>query len=73
MLSIPGAGGFIEWVGLESTAGAAITQGFSGVLGTHILYCDFAHQVDLEVNNATSMRVTNSAAAARTGRITLIW
>jgi hypothetical protein len=73
LLSIPGAGGFLEWVGLESTAGAAITQGFSGVLGTHILFCDFSHQVDLEVNTATSMRVHNTSAAARAGRVTLIW
>src|SRR5262249_17415706 len=29
LLRIPGS--FLEWVGLESHAGAAITQGFSGV------------------------------------------
>jgi len=73
MLSIPGAGGFLEWVGLESTAGAAITQGFSGTLGTHIVFLDFAHQVDIEVNSATSFRVRNSSGAARAGRVTFIW
>lgn len=73
MLSIPGAGGFLEWVGLESTAGAAITQGFSGTLGTHIVFLDFSHQVDIEVNNATSFRVNNTSGGVRTGRVTLIW
>jgi hypothetical protein len=64
---------FLEWVGLESTAGAAITQGFSGAAGTHILYLDFAHQVDIEVNTPDSFRVHNGAAAVRTGNVTLIW
>jgi hypothetical protein len=71
MLSIPGA--FLEWVGLESHAGSAITQGFSGVLGTHILYCDFAHQVDIEVESASTFRIRNGAAQARGGRVTVIW
>jgi len=71
LLSIPGS--FLEWVGLESTAGAAITQGFSGALGTHILFCDFVHQVDVEVNNSVSIRVHNTSGAARAGRVTLMW
>lgn len=64
---------FVEWVGLESTAGAAITQGFSGVAGTHILFLDFTHLVDLEVHTPTSMRIHNSTGAAATGIVTLIW
>jgi hypothetical protein len=60
-------------VGLESHAGAAITQGFSGVNGTHILYLDFADQVDLEVNTTDSFRVHNGATAVRAGNVTLIW
>jgi hypothetical protein len=73
LLSIPGAGGFIEWVGLDSTAGAAITQGFSGALGTKIVFIDFSHQVIVEVASPTSIRVRNASAGQRTGRITLIW
>lgn len=49
VLSIPGPGGFIEWVGLHSTAGATITEGFSGAAGTLILFLDFSHCVQLEV------------------------
>jgi hypothetical protein len=64
---------FLEWVGLETTAGAAITQGFSAVAGTHILFLDFAHQVDLEVQSATQFRVHNGAAAQRTGTVKMIW
>jgi hypothetical protein len=66
---------FLEWVGLESTsiAGAAITQGFSGVIGTHIVYLDFSHTVDIEVNTPTSFRIHNGNAAAQTGVVRLIW
>jgi hypothetical protein len=64
---------FIEWVGLESTAGAAITQGFSAVVGTHIVYIDFAHTVDIEVNSADTIRIHNGNGAAMTGVVRLIW
>ena len=64
---------FLEWVGLESTAGAVITQGFSGALGTHIVYLDFSHTVDIEVNTPTSFRIHNGNAAAQTGVVRLIW
>jgi len=64
---------FLEWVGLESTAGAVITQGFSSVLGTHIVYLDFSHTVDIEVNTPTSFRIHNGNAAAQTGVVRLIW
>lgn len=68
---------FLEWVGLESTgglgAGAAITQGFSGLVGTHIVYLDFSHTVDIEVNTPTSFRIHNGNAAAQTGVVRLIW
>ena len=64
---------FLMWVGLESAAGAAITSGFSGVLGTHIVYLDFAHTVDVEVLSAAAIRVHNGSGVAQTGQITMIW
>jgi hypothetical protein len=73
LLGIPGAGGFVEWVGLDSTAGAAITQGFSGVAGTKILFIDFSHQVRVEVAGPNAIRVHNLAAAPRAGRLSLMW
>lgn len=71
ILSVPSS--FVEWVGLESTSGAAITQGFSGTPGTHILYLDFAHQVDVQVSGTNSILIHNAASAARTGSLTMIW
>lgn len=71
LLRVPG--GFLEWTGLESHAGSAITQGFSGVAGTHIVYLDFSHQVDIEVNTTDTFRVHNGSTAVRTGNVTLIW
>jgi hypothetical protein len=71
MLRVPGS--FLEWVGLESTAGAAITQGFSGAVGTHIVFLDFSHQVDIQVASADAIRVRNSSTGFRSGVIRLIW
>ena len=64
---------FLEWVGLESTAGAVITQGFSAVPGTHIVFLDFAHTVGIEVNTGDTMRIHNTGGAAQAGNVTLIW
>src|SRR5205085_228071 len=47
---------FIEWVGFESTnttsGSATTTQGFSGTAGTHIVWIDFSHTVDIQVASA---------------------
>jgi hypothetical protein len=71
LLRVPGA--FLEWVGLESPSPAAITSGFSGTLGTHIVYLDFSHQVDIEVNSTDTFRIHNGSGGVRTGSVTLIW
>ncbi len=71
MLRVPGA--FLEWVGLNSTSGASIAQGFSGTAGTHIVFLDFSHQVDIQVNTTDSFRVHNGSSGVRTGNVTLIW
>src|SRR5699024_2244118 len=62
---------FLEWTGLSSTAASAITQGFSGAVGTAITQIDFQHQVVLEVNDAASMRVHNTSSVAQFGVVTL--
>jgi hypothetical protein len=64
---------FLEWVGLESTSGAAITQGFSAAAGTHILWLDYSHQVDLRVRSADTFVVHNGSTGARNGVVKLIW
>jgi hypothetical protein len=71
LLHIPAS--FIEWVGIESTSGAAITQGFSGAAGSHILYLDFSHQVDVQVASPDAILIHNGAAQNRTGNLELIW
>lgn len=62
----------LVWSGLESDGGG-VTAGFSPAAGTHIIYIDFAHCVDLQVNNATSFRVHNGCSSTQAGRVTEIW
>ncbi len=62
----------LVWSGLESDGGG-VTAGFSPVAGTHIIFIDFAHCVDLQVNNATSFHVHNACSSTQTGNVTEIW
>ena len=63
----------LVWNGFESNKGG-LTEGFSPVLGTHIMFIDFGHVVDLEVSNATSFHVHNaSTTTTYNGNVTLIW
>ena len=71
LLRIPSS--FLEWVGLDSTFGAAITQGFSGGAGTKIVFIDFSHQVQIEVASTDSFRVHNLSSGVRFGNVTMIW
>jgi hypothetical protein len=64
---------FIEWVGLESTSGSVITQGYSGAAGTHILYLDFSHLVDVEVASPDTIYIHNTNTIAMTGNLEFIW
>lgn len=66
------AGSFLEWTGLETPNGAAITSGFSGSAGTHIVYIDFSHSVQVEVNSPDSFVVHNrSTSVTHTGVVDL--
>lgn len=71
MLHVPGQ--FLEWVGLESPTPSAITSGYSGTTGTHILYLDYSHTVDLQVSTADTFRIHNANPGLMTGSITMIW
>ncbi len=71
LLHIPSTG--IEWVGLESFSSAAITSGDNATAGTHIVFIDFNHKVDIQVASATTIRVPNGDSATRAGNVTLIW
>ena len=63
----------MQWVGLESYSGAAITQGFNSAAGTHIVSIDFFHQVDIRVASIDTILIHNGSAATRAGNVTLIW
>ena len=74
IMSIPDQNGrFLEWVGLHSTGGASIAQGFSGTSGTVIVYIDFAHQVAIEVFSPTQVRVHNLTSIRRFGDVSLTY
>src|SRR5581483_7874295 len=73
MLHPAAAPEFLEWTGLESISGSTITSGFSDVAGTHILYLDFAHEVDIKVASPNTFVVHNGASGNRDGNVTLIW
>jgi len=63
----------MEWVSLESLSGAAITSGFNTTAGTHIVYIEINHQVDIQVASADTIRVHNGSAGTRAVNVTLIW
>jgi hypothetical protein len=65
----------IEWVGLESFNGAAITSGFSAIAGTQIVFIDFGQAVDVQVASADTIRIHNGfgSGPAVAGNVTLIW
>ena len=71
ILHVPSS--FIEWVGLESTSGAAITEGFNSTPGTHILYLDLSHLVDVQVASADTIWIHNANTITMTGNVKLIW
>jgi hypothetical protein len=71
LLSIPNS--FVEWLGLESPSAAAVTSGFSGTTGTHIVYLDFSHLVDVQVSGPSSIQVHNANSIGQTGDVTLIY
>jgi hypothetical protein len=62
----------LVWNGFESTGGG-LTSGFSNVAGTHIMFIDFGHDVDLQVSNGTSFHVHNAGGSTYNGNVTLIW
>jgi len=65
---------FIYWVGLESTLGAAITQGATATAGTHIVYIAYYHDVDIEVASADTIQIHNgSGSLTLAGNVTLVW
>ena len=70
LLHIPST--LITWVGLEPEANAAITAGASAG-AAHIVYIDFAHQVEIRTASADTIFIHNGASTTRAGNVTLVW
>ena len=65
----------LTWNGLESNGGG-VTSSSSHTPGTHMIFIDELHCVDLEVNSANSFKVRNGCAAGlgtQMGFVTEIW
>ncbi len=71
LLHVPSS--FLEWTGIESPAAAAITSGFSGTAGTHIVYLDYSHLVDIQVASTDTFIIHNANTIAMAGVVSLIW
>ena len=67
--------GFIEWAGLESYNGSvATTGGTTGAAGTHIVFIDGGHTVDIRTGaSANTIVVRNGDIVTRVGNVTLVW
>ncbi len=67
------SGSQIRWVGLESSPSALVVHGASSTPGVHVVYLDYAHQVDLEILSADALVVHNKSTSTQTGNVKLIW
>jgi hypothetical protein len=63
----------IRWVGLESAPSAQVVHGGSATPGTHVVYLDYSHTVDLEILSADTMVIHNKGTSTQTGNVKLIW
>jgi hypothetical protein len=63
----------LEWVGMDVANGGTPSIGFSSSAGAHIIYCDFAKLVDLQLASATQMQITNTDSATQTVVINFVY
>ena len=74
LLHIPST--LIEWVGLEGYSGPSTTTTTAGgtkIAGTHIVYINYDHTVDIQVASADTIQIHNNAGVTVAGNVTLIW
>ncbi len=68
------AGGSITWSGYESYSPLAFTGGWgSTTAGTHIVYIDNGHQVEIKTASADTILIHNGSSLTAAGNVTLIW
>src|SRR5438105_12561523 len=63
---------FITWVGLESYFNATITGGFDSTAGTHIVYINNDHTVDIQLATAATIRGNNGSGGPMAATVTLV-
>ena len=70
-----GVGGAMTWAGLESFSGfnSTITSGENSTAGTHIVYIDYNHKVDVQVNSADTIVIHNGQSSTMARTVTLVW
>jgi hypothetical protein len=78
VLSAPnGPSPLMEWNGLESPSPSnlkgEITTGYSTTPDTHIVFIDWAHQVDVEVASTKQVKIKNESGGTRHVVVTLSW
>ena len=62
----------MTWVGLDM--GTSTTGGYrNGTAGTHIVWIDGSHGVDIQVASADTILIHNGNPSTRAGNVTLIW
>jgi hypothetical protein len=75
LLHIPSSG--MTWAGLEGRGESAttttITAGGGSIAGTHIVYIDAHHLVDIQVASADTIKIHNGNSPTQVGSVTLIW
>ena len=75
LMHIPGGG--MIWAGLEGRGESAttttITAGAGDTAGTHIVYIDAHHLVDIQVASADTIKIHNGNSPTQVGSVTLIW
>ena len=63
----------IRWIGLEANPSATVIHGGSAAPGTHVVYLDYNHKVDVEVFSADEFVIHNGSTGSESGSIKLIW
>lgn len=64
---------FLEWVGMD-IATAAISAGYSGTNGDHMIYCSYTDQyLEIQIHSDTAIQVKNNSPIPMTGIITFSW
>lgn len=63
----------IRWVGLESAPSSTVIHGGSTTPGTHVVYLDNLHKVDVEIFSTDQVVIHNANTVSETGSLKLIW